>query len=147
MSSLDTSPLYSQSDDDDDGLLWADLWVNIAFVLFTILMDPQTSWVLPDLQMHTQGRTAEPLRVVTLFVGQKSNGDVLLRLESPDGEILTEDEQIMTLVSSAKSEDPDAAFRIVVSGREPSAVLLDTIAKLERAGASDITLQQTQPEE
>ncbi|MDU8930064.1 hypothetical protein RXV86_21975 [Alisedimentitalea sp. MJ-SS2] len=142
-----SNPLFEPSEDDDDGLLWADLWVNIAFVLFTIVVDPQTKWVLPELKLHTQGRASEPMQVVTLFVDYSPQQDVMLRLDAPDGSILSKDKDVEAVVSAAKNDDANAAFRIVVSGQEPSGILLDAVAKLERAGAADVTLQQLERKE
>ena len=126
----------------DDGLLWADLWINIAFVLFALVSDPTTSWLLPDTRLLTQGTQEAPGTVLTLHLVADAEGTPVLREGTADGSLLDTDALAARLGDALKA-DPSTSIVLSVGATVPGMAILRTTSHLEQAGATYITLAQS----
>lgn len=127
---------------DDDGLIWADLWVNIAFVLFAVVSDPATTWLLQDTRLLTEGTEPATGQVLTLHLVPGPDGVPLLRETTADGRVLDAD-AATEAVTRALTTDPATTFLLAAAADLPSGTLMDTIADLERSGAGTITIARS----
>lgn len=126
----------------DDGLLWADLWINIAFVLFALVSDPATSWLLPDTRFLTEGSETAPGTVLTFHLVANDDGETVLREGHTSGVIL-DTSALEDLLSVNLQADPSTSVVLAIGAGLTADAVLQTTVRLERAGARSITLAQS----
>ncbi len=124
---------------DEDGLLWADLWINIAFVLFVLVTDPATSWLLSDTRLQTEGTRAAPGSVLNLHLVADSAGGAVLRDTTASGPVL-DDAGLAARLATLLDADPETTVILAVGAALDAGTLLETTARIEQAGAPSITL-------
>ena len=127
---------------DEDGLLWADLWISIAFVLFVLVTDPATSWLLSDTRLQTEGTRAAPGSVLTLHLVADPAGTPVLREATATGPVL-DDASLAARLGTLLEEDPDTTVVLSVGTTLPAGAVLETAARIEQAGIPSITLAQS----
>jgi hypothetical protein len=124
------------ADLDTEGMLWADIWINICFVLFVVVSDPATKSILSGADLSTAGGRAAKSAVVQLYLGTEQAPT--LRLGSPTGTIVADLEALKATVTEAYGKDPGTIFRLVVPGTTPAATLLASTRELELSGVKAI---------
>jgi hypothetical protein len=128
----------TSGDSETEGMLWADIWINLAFCLFAAVSEPAPQGVIPGPNVATQGGAAAHTEVVQFYL--RDGSAPILRLGSATGTLVGEDGDLANTIAAAYGRDPQATFVIVAPGAVPASSLILAAARLERAGAKALTL-------
>lgn len=130
-------------DEDGDGPLWADFWMNLAIIFIVTIVAAQTANKLMPADVTLASSTGDPGTITMIHLAHDETRGTTLRLGGTAGPVIADDAALAEVVTGAMAEDPSGIFVIAALGHVPYSAFIATRQRLAAAGVGEVSVTET----